>query len=175
LGDQLPRGAARVSAARRAGRTQAPRGADAARASAEGPSPGPLSPQALMREAEAARASSYSPYSRFAVGAALLGRSGVVHHGCSVENASFGLTCCAERTAVFKAVSAGEREFEAIAVTARAGHGAPPCGACRQVLAEFSPGMWVYWRDARDRILKKRLSALLPDRVDFMDHGGKRG
>ena len=138
------------------------------------PANGNVTPEALMREAMKARDASYSPYSRFAVGAALLGASGRVHLGCNVENASFGLTCCAERTALFKAVSAGEREFVAIAVTARAGHGAPPCGACRQVLAEFSPSMWVYWRDTRGRVLKKRLSALLPDMFDFMDHGRKR-
>ena len=132
------------------------------------------SPQTLMQEAMKARQASYSPYSRFAVGAALLGASGKVHHGCNVENASFGLTCCAERSAVFKAVSEGERDFLAVAVTARTGEGAPPCGACRQVLAEFSPAMWVYWRDGRGRILKKRLSALLPDQFDFMDHGRKR-
>ena len=64
---------------------------------------------------------------------------------------------------MFTAVSRGEKEFTAIAVTARAGEGAPPCGACRQVLAEFSPDMWVYWRDTGTGILKKRLSALLPD------------
>ena len=135
---------------------------------------GKVTPEALMREAMKARDASYSPYSRFAVGAALLGASGKVHHGCNVENASFGLTCCAERTAAFKAVSEGEQEFLAVAVTARSGHGAPPCGACRQVLAEFSPSMWVYWRDPRGRVLKKRLSALLPDMFDFMDHGRKR-
>jgi cytidine deaminase len=133
-----------------------------------------VTPEALMREAVKARDASYSPYSRFAVGAALLGASGRVHHGCNVENASFGLTCCAERTAVFKAVSEGEQDFLAVAVTARTGHGAPPCGACRQVLAEFSPSMWVYWRDTRGRVLKKRLTALLPDMFDFMDHGRKR-
>jgi cytidine deaminase len=127
-----------------------------------------------MREAMKAREASYSPYSRFAVGAALLGASGRVYHGCNVENASFGLTCCAERTALFKAVSEGEKQFAAVAVTARAGQGAPPCGGCRQVLAEFSPSMWVYWRDTRGRILKKRLAALLPDLFDFMDHGRKR-
>jgi len=132
------------------------------------------SAEALMREAMKAREASYSPYSRFAVGAALLGVSGRVYHGCNVENASFGLTCCAERTALFKAVSDGEREFLAVAVTARTGHGAPPCGACRQVMAEFSPSMWVYWRDTRGRVLKKRLAALLPDMFDFMDHGRKR-
>jgi len=135
---------------------------------------GKVTPEALMREAMKARDASYSPYSRFAVGAALLGASGRVYLGCNVENASFGLTCCAERTAAFKAVSEGEQEFLAVAVTARSGHGAPPCGACRQVLAEFSPSMWVYWRDTRGRVLKKRLSALLPDMFDFMDHGRKR-
>jgi len=132
------------------------------------------SAEALMREAVKAREASYSPYSRFAVGAALLGASGRIYHGCNVENASFGLTCCAERTAAFKAVSEGEQEFLAVAVTARTGHGAPPCGACRQVLAEFSPSMWVYWRDTRGKVLKKRLSALLPDLFDFMNHGKKR-
>ena len=131
-------------------------------------------PEALMREAMKAREASYSPYSRFAVGAALLGASGRIYHGCNVENASFGLTCCAERTAAFKAVSEGEQEFLAVAVTARTGHGAPPCGACRQVLAEFSPSMWVYWRDTRGKLLKKRLAALLPDLFDFMGHGRKR-
>jgi cytidine deaminase len=133
-----------------------------------------VTPEVLMREAMKARDASYSPYSRFAVGAALLGASGRVHLGCNVENASFGLTCCAERTAMFKAVSEGEREFLAVAVTARTGHGAPPCGACRQVMAEFSPAMWVYWRDTRGKVMKKRLAALLPDLFDFMDHGKKR-
>jgi cytidine deaminase len=127
-----------------------------------------------MKEAVAARARSHSPYSRFAVGAALLSTTGTIYHGCNVENASFGLTCCAERTALFKAVSEGDRDFAAIAVTARAGHGAPPCGACRQVLAEFSPDLWVYWRDMRGRLLKKRLSALLPDQFELDTRGGRR-
>lgn len=137
--------------------------------------PAPLPARALMREAMRARKASYSPYSRFAVGAALLGESGTVYHGCNVENASFGLTCCAERTAVFTAVSEGERRFTAIAVTARSGQGAPPCGACRQVLAEFSPDMWVYWRDTGGRISKKRLAVLLPDQFEFVKPGGRRG
>jgi len=122
-----------------------------------------MTPQRLMAEAQRARHKAYAPYSRFAVGAALLTASGRVFHGCNVENASFGLTTCAERTAVFRAISEGEREFVAIAVTAREGHGAPPCGSCRQVLQEFAPGMWVYWRDGRGRILKQRLKALLPN------------
>jgi cytidine deaminase len=115
-----------------------------------------------MEEAERARQQAYAPYSEFSVGAALVGASGRVYHGCNVENASFGLTTCAERTAVFAAVNAGERAFTAIAVTARSGAGAPPCGACRQVLHEFAPNLWVYWRDGSGRILKRRLAALLP-------------
>ena len=128
----------------------------------------------LMAEAETARKTSYSPYSRFAVGAALLTRSGRVFLGCNVENSSFGLACCAERTAVFKAVSEGEREFEAIAVTAGPGHGAAPCGACRQVLHEFAPKMWVYFRDGKNRIAKRRLTALLADGFRLRVKGGAR-
>ena len=121
-----------------------------------------MTPRGLMAEARRARRMAYAPYSRFTVGAALLTASGRVFHGCNVENASFGLTTCAERAAVFRAVGEGEREFTAIAVTAREGRGAPPCGSCRQVLQEFAPHMWVYWRDARGRVLKQKLKALLP-------------
>jgi cytidine deaminase len=116
----------------------------------------------LMAEAMRARARAYAPYSRFQVGAALLTRDGEVVHGCNVENASYGLTVCAERNAVFQAVSRGVREFAAIAVTAREGRGAPPCGACRQVLHEFAPRMRVIWRDARGRLIERRADALLP-------------
>ncbi len=133
-----------------------------------------MTPKDLMAEAELARESSYSPYSQFAVGAALLGDSGRVYHGCNVENASFGLACCAERTAVFKAVSEGERVFAAIAITVGPGRGAPPCGACRQVLFEFSPLMWVYWRDTKSHIVRRRLKALLADAFVFVKSGGKR-
>ena len=133
-----------------------------------------MTPRELMVEAEKARRASYAPYSDFAVGAALLGKSGRVWPGCNVENASFGLSCCAERAAVFKAVSEGEREFTAVAVTAGRGQGASPCGACRQVLAEFAPNLWVYWKDTRGRIVKRRLKALLADAFDLRKHGGKR-
>ena len=126
-----------------------------------------MTPARLMEEARRARRMAYAPYSRFPVGAALLTRSGKVFLGCNVENASYGLTTCAERAAVFAAVAAGEREFAAIAVTAREGRGAPPCGSCRQVLQEFAPGMWIYWRDARGHILKSRLKALLPKAFVF--------
>ena len=95
----------------------------------------------LMERAVQAREFSYSPYSNFRVGAALLGKSGKVYTGCNVENASYSPTNCAERTALFKAISEGEREFTAIAIVGGKGEDiAPvcaPCGVCRQVLAEF--------------------------------------
>lgn len=126
-----------------------------------------MTPRELMAEAEKARKTSYSPYSRFAVGAALLTKSGRVVHGCNVENSSFGLSCCAERTAVFKAVSEGEREFVAIAITAGPKRGAAPCGACRQVLHEFAPRLWVLFRDGRGVIVRRRLAVLLADAFRF--------
>ena len=95
----------------------------------------------LMRLATEARKASYAPYSNFRVGAALLGKSGKVYLGCNVENAAYTPTNCAERTAVFKAVSEGEREFTAIAIVGGKGEETAefcaPCGVCRQVLAEF--------------------------------------
>jgi cytidine deaminase len=90
----------------------------------------------LVVMAQRAREKAYAPYSNFPVGAALLGRSGRVFTGCNVENAAYPLVTCAERTAVTKAVSEGEREFEAIAVVTATG--ATPCGACRQILREFA-------------------------------------
>ena len=97
--------------------------------------------QSLMEAAVSAREFSYSPYSGYRVGAALLGKSGKVYTGCNVENAGYTPTNCAERTAVFKAVSVGERAFAAIAVVGGAGDridpACTPCGVCRQVLAEF--------------------------------------
>ena len=159
-----------MSAARKSIRS---RPSAARRPRAARPAAAVVTPTVLMAEAVKARAFSHSKYSRFAVGAALLTASGRVIHGCNVENASYGLTCCAERTAVFKAVSEGERDFVAIAVTARDGQGAPPCGACRQVMAEFAPDLLVYWRDRRGRILHKPLRALLPDMFDFVKQGGR--
>jgi cytidine deaminase len=120
-----------------------------------------MTPAALMREADLARRMAYAPYSDFPVGAALLTRGGRVVHGCNIENASYGLCVCAERTALWKALIEGEREFTAIAVTAREGHGAPPCGACRQVLHEFAPHLRVYWRNSQGRVVRRRLGALL--------------
>ncbi len=97
----------------------------------------------LVAAACEAREQSYSPYSRFRVGAALLCTSGRVVTGTNVENASFGLSLCAERAAVVRAVAEGERSFEAIAICADGAKPTPPCGACRQVLLEFGPDMVV--------------------------------
>ena len=97
--------------------------------------------KSLIIEAQKIRESSYSPYSHFQVGAALLTKSGKVYTGCNIENAGYSATNCAERTAIFKAVSEGERDFEAIAIVGGKKGSAPsfcaPCGVCRQVIAEF--------------------------------------
>jgi len=93
--------------------------------------------QKLMDYAIKARENAYSPYSHFAVGAALLCEDGTLYEGCNIENASYGLTNCAERTAIFKAVSEGHIKFKALAVVADTEGPCAPCGACRQVMAEF--------------------------------------
>ena len=91
----------------------------------------------LMKMAIEARQNAYAPYSHFAVGAALLAENGRVYTGCNIENASYGLTCCAERNAIFAAVGAGERRFKMLAVAADSPEPIAPCGACRQVITEF--------------------------------------
>lgn len=119
-----------------------------------------ISDETLLSLAQVARERSYSPYSGYAVGAALLAADGRVFQGCNVENASFGLTNCAERTAMFKAISEGATEFVAIAIAAE--KSAPwPCGACRQVLNEFAPDIRVLvtWQG---NVEEAALSQLLP-------------
>ncbi|HEY7258221.1 MAG TPA: cytidine deaminase [Gaiellales bacterium] len=119
----------------------------------------------LYEAARAAARRAHAPYSQFPVGAALLpAGDGDPILGVNVENASFGLTSCAERNAVFAAVAAGVRDFSAIAVHAEAGS-APPCGACRQVLVEFSPGMTVVYRRG-DEVVATTAAELLPDRFE---------
>ncbi len=117
--------------------------------------------QRLIAKAIEARKQAYAPYSDFAVGAALLGKSGRVYTGCNVENASYGLSICAERVAVFKAVSEGERDFEAIAVVTE--KGVTPCGACRQVLMEFGDDIQVIMADAAGEYRVLTLRELLPE------------
>ena len=106
--------------------------------------------QKLIRAAAKAREGSVSPYSKFKVGAALLTGSGKVIGGANVESASYGLTCCAERGALFKALTDGEKEFVAAAVVARWPGGPMPCGACRQLLAEYAPNARVFIADSDD-------------------------
>lgn len=98
-----------------------------------------MSNEELMKHAKDALENAYAPYSNFFVGAALLTESGKIYKGCNIENASFGATNCAERTAIFKAVSEGERKFSMIAVAAKNGTTAFPCGICLQVMNEFMP------------------------------------
>ena len=101
----------------------------------------------LLSIADKAMENAYAPYSKFHVGAALLCKDGTVFTGCNIENATYGATNCAERTAVFKAVSEGQREFEAIAIVSSGGGETFPCGICRQVMAEFAPEIKVVLRD----------------------------
>ncbi len=121
----------------------------------------------LIAEARDARRSAYARYSKFRVGTALLAASGRVYRGCNVENASYGLTVCAERVAFFNAVTAGERHFVALAVVSDGA--ATPCGACRQVMAEFAPELKVLVADARRRGPVKTflLNELLPSRFSL--------
>ena len=118
---------------------------------------------ALLQAARAARERAYAPYSHFAVGAALLTASGEVFSGCNVENAAYGHAICAERTAVVSAVAAGHRKFVALAVVASTPGPASPCGACRQVLAEFNPRMTVIVAAAGGEPRVYDLRDLLPD------------
>jgi len=116
----------------------------------------------MARLAGESRERAHAPYSRFKVGAALKTRTGEIVTGCNIENASYGLTMCAERVAVFKAVSEGLEAFEAIAVVADARRITAPCGPCRQILWEFCGDIWVHMVDLKGRSRTVRLSELLP-------------
>lgn len=115
---------------------------------------------ALVQAACEARERAYAPYSNYRVGAALLMGNGRIITGCNVENAAYGSSMCAERTAVFKGVSEGEREITAVAVCTQ--NGGSPCGACRQVLVEFAADVPVYLSDAQGNVKETTLYSLLP-------------
>lgn len=117
----------------------------------------------LIDIARKAREKAYVPYSSFKVGAALKGKSGTIYTGCNIENASFSLACCAERTAIFKAISEGEKEFVELAVIADTKGGVSPCGACRQVMAEFfSKDTIIYLSNLKNEVYETDLEGLLP-------------
>lgn len=120
----------------------------------------------LQKAAFAAMEKAYAPYSRYAVGAALLGSDGKIYTGCNVENASYGLSMCAERVALGKGISEGCREFTMAFIAAR-GDIPWPCGACRQVLNEFAREMTVYAQREGGEIQKRLLVGLLPDAFEI--------
>jgi cytidine deaminase len=124
--------------------------------------PAPIDWPALVRAAKAARKKAYAPYSKYQVGAALLASDGRVFVGCNVENASYGLCQCAERTAIGAAVAAGARRFSAIAIASPGSTPATPCGMCRQVLAEFPPSFPVRCIAQRGAPIDTTVAALLP-------------
>ncbi len=121
---------------------------------------------ALFEAALAARNHAHAPFSGFQVGAALEEDSGRIHTGCNVENATYGLTICAERVAVFKAISEGARKFRRIAVAADTGTLTPPCGACRQILWEFCGDIEVLLVNLEGRSESLRLKDLFPRPFD---------
>lgn len=123
-------------------------------------------PSPLIEAALRARENAHAPYSGFKVGAALEEESGRVHTGCNIENATYGLTICAERVAVFKAVSEGARRFARIAVVAHTEVLTPPCGACRQILWEFCGDIEVILANLHERTEVMRLKELLPRPFD---------
>lgn len=116
----------------------------------------------LITKAIDASSRAYAPYSRFSVGAALLSAEGRVFCGCNVENISYGLTICAERNAIFSAIAEGCRDFIKIAIVADTEEPVSPCGACRQVLAEFNPDMEIILANFHGKIERFHLSELLP-------------
>jgi cytidine deaminase len=123
-----------------------------------------VDPRKLIAAAAKAREGAVAPYSKFKVGAALLTKSGEIIGGANVESASYGLTCCAERVALFNALTNGKRNFIAVAVVARFAGGPMPCGACRQLLAEYAPNAKVFVADSQNlrKISTFTVKKLLP-------------
>ncbi|MGC3992396.1 MAG: cytidine deaminase [Chthoniobacteraceae bacterium] len=137
------------------------RKASFAKHATEGNHPG-MTDSELISQAKAVRPQAYAPYSQFSVGAALLCMDGTVFTGCNVENLSFGLTNCAERTAIFTAIAAGQRKFQKIAIVSDSKEPVSPCGACRQVMAEFAPELEIICANLTGEVFQSNLSTLLP-------------
>lgn len=129
----------------------------------------------LINTARASRERAYAPYSGFKVGAALLTTEGRLYTGCNIENASYGLSICAERVALFKAVSNGERHFAALAVISDGDNYCTPCGACRQVLAEFGGNTEVYMCNQRGEFIRQTIAELLPLTFSLSGYVDKAG
>ena len=119
--------------------------------------------QAIIAAARAVRSHAYAPYSGFHVGAAILGASGRVYSGCNVENASYPVSLCAERSAIAAAVAGGEKTLLAVAIVSGSAQPCPPCGMCRQALAEFGPAMQVILLGSEDQCKEMTLQELLPE------------
>jgi len=122
--------------------------------------------EALIAAAKKARENAHAKFSNFLVGAALRTKSGKIYGGCNVENATYGLMICAERVAIFKAISEGEREFDAIAVATDTGALTPPCGACRQLIWEFCGDVPVILSNLAGKSEVMRMSTLFPKPFD---------
>jgi cytidine deaminase len=120
----------------------------------------------VIEQAKLARKRAYSPYSRVKIGAAVLTAGGKTYSGCNIENASYGLSCCAERIAIFKAVSEGHSDIVAIAVVGKSEEFTKPCGACRQVMVEFNPKMKVLRRGLDGFSADTTAAALLPEQFN---------
>jgi len=120
----------------------------------------------LIHRAKEAKKFAHAPYSKFSVGAALLTKNGRIYTGSNIESSSYSLTICAERVAIFKAVSEGEKEFEAIAIATSDNKICPPCGACRQVLWDLAKDITVIMIGDENNIQEKKLSQLFPDAFD---------
>lgn len=116
----------------------------------------------LVRAAKKAKRKAYAPYSNFRVGAAIRTKAGKIYTGCNIENSSYGLTICAERTAIFKAVSEGEKEFTVIAIASDDHDFCPPCGACRQVLRDLAPNVELVLVDKKGNERVVTLTDLFP-------------
>ncbi|MBI1739698.1 MAG: cytidine deaminase [Candidatus Koribacter versatilis] len=120
----------------------------------------------LLAAAKSARENAHAPYSNFRVGAALRAKSGQIYTGCNVENSTYGLTVCAERVAIFKAISEGERGFDAIAVVTDTEQLTPPCGACRQIIWEFCGDVPVILGNLKGNTETHKMSSLFPRPFD---------